>query len=261
MKRWHASLGWRSYRSTAELIPLDLWFIIITVRRRGYRTRKKQKQSRLYLLFILLILLGLYKWGFSFFINIIASTGSKRAQTAEEKDIIPPQRPILAATPEATNSANLIISGYTEAGVEVYYYVNGEQILFETSGNDGSFDTLAVLKEGDNAISVKAKDAEGNESESETRLVALDMEAPEITIAAPNDGQEFFGKQEEMVSITGSVSETEANFTINNIFVRLSNGEFSYALKLSQGENEIKFVAKDMAGNESEKTIKVTFIR
>jgi len=229
----------------------------------GYRNRRRKNLSRLYFLIVLIFVFVSFKWGFAFLIKIIAKTGgSTSKQVVEMEDLIAPQTPVISALPEATSSGLLKIEGYTEAGVEVEYLVNEKRVISEQTDDTGFYQAVLDLEEGENLIKVLARDKAGNESVSKPVKVIYDFKSPEIKVDSPTEGQEFFGHQEQMIFVSGEISEPEASLKINNTYVRLnSDGSFGLKLKLNEGENEIKLVATDPAGNVTEKTVKVTYVR
>ena len=203
-----------------------------------------------------------FKWGFSFLIEVIGKTGGNSTQTTELNDTVAPQTPVISALPEATNSAQIKIEGYTEADAEVEYLVNSRKVISEQTDESGFYKAVLDLEDGENLIQVTARDQAGNESSSEPVKVVYDFKTPEIKIVSPTDGQEFFGVQKQNISVYGEVSEADANLKINNTFVRLdNNGLFDQQVRLNEGENEIKLVATDMAGNLSEVVLKVSYVR
>ena len=135
-------------------------------------------------------------------------------------------------------------------------------MISELSDESGFYQATLSLEDGDNLIKVRAKDKAGNESISKPINVIYDFKVPELVIESPTDGQEFFGLQRQTISVKGEVSESDADLRINNTFVRFDReGLFNYKVKLNEGENEIKVVASDKAGNVVEKVLKVSYVR
>lgn len=248
-----------------DLLYINSFFgTLKTMAGRGsYRTQNKKRLSRFYVLIALVLVFVMFKWGFSFLIDIIAKTGGSAAQTSQtEGDLVAPQAPVISALPEATNSASLKVEGYTEADVEVEYFINGRRVLSETTDEIGFYEAVLNLESGENLIEIVAKDEAGNESRSKVSSVEYDFTSPEITIVSPEENQEIFGQLNQTLSVSGEVSEIDADLTINNTYVRLdSNGGFVQEIRLNEGDNEIKIVATDRAGNVSEETISVKYVR
>ena len=200
----------------------------------------------------------MFKWGVPLLMKVIAGQGTIR--TTQDEDIIPPQSPVLSALPEATNNASLPVEGYTEAGAELELLVNDTVSRSDVALENGFFSMQALLSQGSNRVYVKATDAAGNSSASEVKLVTLDNEPLELTVSHPRDGSEFFGKNSQVIDISGEVSKSEVQAVVNNSFLTVDKeGKFTHRYQLVGGDNEIKVVATDKAGNMAEKTIKVLY--
>ncbi len=198
------------------------------------------------------------KWGFPLFIKIIAGNGVEVKRT--EEDIIPPQTPILSALPEATNGAEIIIEGYTEGGANIELNVNDVLNKTDTAKDDGFFSLTASLQNGSNRIQVRAVDAANNASLSEIKLVNLDNEPVVLTIVSPKDGTEYIGKNSQAVEINGKVNKSNTQVLANNSFVDVArDGTFTHRLQLSNGDNNIKIVASDKAGNKDEVNLRLIY--
>lgn len=223
-----------------------------------YRQVKERKLSRFYLLLSVIFVVVMFKWGVPFFMEVIAGNGTIRK--TQEQDSIPPQTPALSALPEATNSPRLQIDGYTEAGASLQLLVNDTVSLTDTALENGFFSLQALLSDGANRIYVTATDKAGNSSTSEVKLVTFDNEPIELTIFSPRDGSEFFGKSNQVIDISGEVSKPEVQAVVNNSFLSVDReGKFVHRYQLSGGNNEIKVVATDKAGNMAEKVITILY--
>jgi len=118
------------------------------------------------------------------------------------------------------------------------------------------------LDEGKNEISVKAKDEAGNESFSATKKVEWDKEPLEMSVDNPQDGSEYFGQQNQTIEVNGLVNKPTAKVTINGLYTNInSEGVFSHALRLSEGDNTIEVVATDPAGNTSTVSLNVRYVQ
>lgn len=217
-----------------------------------YRNSQEKNRSRFYILLSVILVFVLFKWGIPVFVNLVAGTGS--IVQNQDKDVIPPQAPILSALPEATNSASLLIEGYTEANASLDILINDKISLTDKAKEDGTFATIATLAMGSNRVQVRAADEAGNISISEVKIVLFDSKPIEVTIISPTDGTEFFGRNSQIVDIRGEVNKPEAQVIINSSFVLVGkDGSFTHRFQLQNGSNEIKVVASDKAGNTAEK--------
>jgi bacillopeptidase F len=180
-------------------------------------------------------------------------------QAIETKDTVPPAPPRIQALDEATNSAKLKVKGFSEPGATLKLKLNGkeEEVVVDNEGQF-VFDDLA-LREGENKLIAVAVDAAGNESKT-SDLVSLvyDKEPPELTITSPEDGQEFFDDEKEV--LVAGETNTDARVNVNSFYAVVdTEGNFVKRLNLEEGENEIKITARDKAGNTTETTLSVRY--
>jgi hypothetical protein len=203
------------------------------------------------------------KWGVPLFVNLVAGpTATKGSLTSGDDDNIPPQTPIISALPEATNSARIRVEGFTEPKVEIWLWRNEEMLMTAQSDDSGSFGFDLDLTEGENRIQVKARDSQGNESESTIKTVVFDKSEIVITIESPADNSEIFGKTNQNLTVIGKVSKPEASVSVNGNFARVdSQGKFGATIRLNEGDNTVVVRATGRAGNTAEKiiTVRLTF--
>lgn len=225
-----------------------------------YRYRsKKNKSGLIYFILTVVFVFFMVKWGVPLFINLVAGpTGTKGGLLSSSEDNVPPQTPILSALPEATNSGQIQIEGYTEPNVEISVWRNEGMAASDKSDDQGSFKIDLRLTDGENRIQVKAKDDKENESESVVKTIIYDKSEITLTVESPADGAEVFGKNSQNLTVSGKVSQPEAAVTVNGRFARVDGeGKFSVAIRLNEGDNDLVVKAVGRAGNAAEKTIKV----
>lgn len=182
------------------------------------------------------------------FLGDLKSSG----RPVDKSDIIPPAPPQITIAYEATNSAQIDISGYSEPGAIIYLTDNGENVGNVVTTENGSFrfsDT--TLKSGNNTFSAIAVDQAGNKSQlSENESVFYSNKPPELNVEV---GTPTGGK----VDIKGSTNGTR--LLVNDRLIILSaEGKFQTQLAVNSGENTLTFVATDRAGNQTKKEVKVT---
>jgi len=74
------------------------------------------------------------------------------------------------------------------------------------------------------------------------------------------DGTEYIGKNSQTVEINGKVNKPNTQVLANNSFVDVGrDGTFSHKMQLSAGDNTIKIVASDKAGNKDEVELKLIY--
>ncbi len=228
------------------------------------RLVRKERQKLVKQTFLLIIASILILFGFIFvvipgFIRIINAFLSD-ASSLNPIDTLPPQVPIVSAPVQATNSAQLLITGFGEAGSTLVFLLNGNRDQEITIQDTGDFEIDATLLEGENTVSAYAIDAAKNESAvSKSYLVLLDTEKPSIQITNPSEGQEIQGRANQDLTITGK-TEPKSRILINDRLVFPdSEGAFTHRIRLSEGENNLKFTVTDQGGNVLEQEYKVTF--
>ncbi len=203
-------------------------------------------------LFIFIIMPGAIR----LFFKIIDKTAAEN----QNKDDIPPQVPFIAAPPDATNSAQIKLSGYGEADSELIFIVNGNQKDKTRISADGSFNYELKLESGDNEIEIYSVDEAGNESRSSKIYnVILDRDPPELELEKPKDGDFIQYRKNQNTQVEGK-TEAKAKIYLNGKLIFAdSEGNFYSSYRLDQGKNELKFEIYDQAGNLTEKEIEVEY--
>lgn len=225
-----------------------------------FSTRRRKSGSGLvYFILAVVFVVVMFKWGLPWFVNILAGpTGPKVTDINTSDDIVPPQTPTLFPLPEATNSATILVEGYTEADAEINVYRDDDLANTDRSDEKGVFKVELKLNEGENRIQVRARDSKGNESQSVVRTVIYDKSGVNLTVDSPTDDTEIFGQKNQNVPFTGKVSKPEATVTVNGNYARVNaDGNFTVTVRLYQGDNNILVRAVDRAGNVAEKTVRV----
>ena len=223
-----------------------------------YRRTQEKGRSRFYIFLSVVFVIVMVKWGVPLFVGILAGEGVVIDKTV--KDVIPPQSPTLSSLPEATNSSIVSVEGYTEGKSIVELMINDVLAKTDTAKDDGTFLLTGDIKTGSNRVQIRAVDESGNASLSEIRLITLDKEPLELTIASPKDGTEYFGKNSQNLEIVGKANKANTQIVANNSFIDVNrDGTFVHKLLLTSGENIIKVLATDKAGNLDEVTLRVFY--
>lgn len=239
----------RSYRHTYSYSPSS-----------SLRDEEVAAYRRLALAVALVILFsgGLYLWG----VDAVAVLGSFWSQFFPQTQNLQPGNltstsettllaPNLDPLPLQTNNPQEIqIRGWAQSGYEVRVYLNDKPIGQLLAGKDGRFslDTQNLpLVEGKNKFYATTLKGSRESKPSQIQEVIYDKTPPklEVTLSEVNP-------KEVSVEISGS-SEPRATVTINGhrAIVTLQ-GTFTYTLtNLQNGENRVKVVARDEAGNET----------
>lgn len=210
---------------------------------------------------IIVVLFLLFKFGISALINFslfLSGKGGETNLTNSQNSINFIPSPVLNPIVPATNSAQIIITGISQKDRKIELFLNSRKIDETDTEDNGEFRFEPTLKKGTNTISVRAVYKDKKSDTSEKYIVEYKDTAPKLEISTPSDGASF-KKEDKSVEIKG---QTDANVTVtvNGFFaVTSENNSFSYVLQLHDGDNEVKILAVDNAGNKSEKTIKVNY--
>lgn len=199
-------------------------------------------------------------WGFPLFVRVVGFLGDLKSRSEENLvgDTIPPIAPRISYIPEATNSATMPLSGFTEPNVKVVVSFNQE--IIETSANEeGNFSVeKIILTEGENSLSLWAEDEAENKSEAtEVFEIIYDIQPPDLNIEFP---QNKVALEEQNIEVKGQ-TEPSARVLVNDHVVIIDEvGGFVENLTLREGGNEIVIIAQDNAGNETKESISVTYL-
>ncbi len=234
--------------------------------KRSRLSRKIEKQTKrgilLGLLGIIIVLVMLMKFGIpllvKFSLLISESTAPKQQQLPNETVFIAP--PILNPLPNnATNSANVILSGLSSPEANIEVFINSNSFGKTKTTKNGDFSFEIALKPGKNVIKAVVNSKDNKQSGFSTPITIVYRNAPpSLNIVSPSDGQSF-SKDQDTIQVSGS-TDFDVKVTVNDFWAILDeNGNFSYNLILKPGDNQIKVVATDQAGNKKEKEIKVTY--
>jgi len=222
--------------------------------------QRTKKNLALNILGIFLIILLVLKFGIPFLVNLslfLSGQKNNQVQTViQDTTFIAP--PVLDSFPEATSSANVVISGIASKDQTVNLYINGNLTDNIKTKDDGKFVFKETISPGDNTIQTKAA-VNGKESDfSNTIVTTLKSAPPSLNVISPSDGQSF-SKDQNTANVTGT-TDPDVKVTVNGFWaITDSGGNFSYDLPLQNGDNTIKVDAIDLAGNKTEKTIKVNY--
>jgi hypothetical protein len=226
------------------------------------REKNNLKQAGKYLLLTLITLVLLVKFGLPGLIRLASFWGELKAssQPVDKVNSPAPAAPTLIPLAEATNSARIKIRGYAQAGMTVKLYRNGLAIEDSLVDAEGNFTFQDInLKEGENEFFAEAVDPDGNSSQpSKIDTIIYDSAAPFLIIDRPAANQRFFDK-DSPINISGQ-AETDSQLTINHKFILVDDeGKFTVDWPLESGDNQLDFLARDPAGNETRQTLTVNY--
>jgi bacillopeptidase F len=206
------------------------------------------------------VLFLLFRFGIDLLVSFSAfisgSGGSQGTISNNQINFIPP--PILNPLSPATNSAQITISGKAIKDQTIFLYVNDIGVDQTDVNKDGVFIFEQALKNGDNQIKVRAE-YKGKKSDfSDSFSVVFKNSPPTLDVSSPTDGQSF--KKDQNTTYVSGKTDSGVTVTVNGFWAVVDdNNNFSYTLSLQNGDNQIKIVALDQAGNRAEKNLKINY--
>lgn len=176
-----------------------------------------------------------------------------RNQTVSPRQANSPP-PIFVDVPLATNKTKINLKGFATPKSSVVLFVNGPKVGSVIADSSGEFlFTNVELNKAKNTIFARV----GN-TKSAVITIEYDGEAPKIELEGLKD-KDKVENLNDRIEIKGKLNE-KAEITINDkIVIQRPDNTFSFLLGAKEGEVEIKIKAKDLAGNISEKNLKVQY--
>ncbi len=222
--------------------------------------KKTKKTIILSILGIILILFLLVKFGIGILVNFSLFLAGSKDQSglnnSNQINFIAP--PTLNPLPSATNSARIVISGKSSKERTVELFIDNDLTNEAQTDENGNFTFTQTLKEGDNQIKTRVNYKNKKSDFSISFGVLYKNSEPLLEITYPTDGQSF-KKDQNSVGVAGK-TDLGVNITVNGFWAVIDdNNNFSYNFPLQNGDNEIKIVATDQAGNKAEKSIRVNY--
>lgn len=229
--------------------------------RLSQRTEKRTKKTIiLTTLGIVVILFLLIRFGttvlIGFSILLAGKDSASPAVNNSSVNFVP--APVLNSLPVATNSAQVVITGQGESNETIKLYINNSLTDTASTDNNGKFSFSENLQTGSNQIEATALKNNKTSAYSDIVTVTYNNTPPTLTVNTPSDGQSF-SKDQNTALVTGK-TDPNVTVTVNGFWAVIDeNNNFSYNLPLQNGDNQIKIIATDQAGNKTEKDIKVTY--
>lgn len=194
---------------------------------------------------------------FSVFVERIRGNTKDLTQTGKTVLLAP----ILEPIPQATNSATIAIHGTAQPDTTLLLFLNGDEYKRIDIDTSGTFSVDAIsLPAGTVTISARSTHSDGSVSDiSNTITTIIDRTPPEIIITKPQDNDTINDGTNRAV-VEGK-TDPDAKVTVNDrIIIIRSDGSFNYTLPVQDGENTLRFVSTDPAGNSIEIERKITYV-
>lgn len=223
--------------------------------------RREQKRLLFSLVGIIALILFLAFFGLKilvgFSVLVMRIKGAGPSPTPTQSILI---APILDPQPEATNSGSLTITGTGTGGTALILYLNDTEAKKMALPDDGTFSIPLTLKDGTNTLSAKITDDKGNISNlSNVISVTVKKAAPILQVDQPTDGSTVTSDQ-NTITVNGKAEEN-TTVTVNGRLAIVSSidGSFRLTYGLSEGDNVLRIIATDAAGNQTTIDRKVTY--
>lgn len=224
-----------------------------------YEQKKALNQSVVLIAVSIGILLLFFFVLLPFSIRVYESIVQKKS-SGGVADVIPPQTPVLNSLPSATNSAELVVSGYGEGDTKMDLFQNGGKVAETTADTTGAFVFSDIpFQDGDNVLYVVSTDSTNNSSESPKYTVVFDTTPPILTVDQPTDGSTVNDRRNQLAAVKGTTEKGVRIYINDKLVFPDASGAFSGSYQLQQGDNTITVRAVDDAGNEKDQLIKVTY--
>ncbi|NBJ69278.1 MULTISPECIES: S8 family peptidase [Clostridia] len=165
------------------------------------------------------------------------------------------EQPVIISPKDGTitNEKEVTVKGTASPTTTIQLMNNGKELDSAEIGDDGSFAIPAVLSEGENELTAVSLLEGTTTGESEPVNITLDTKKPELTIDSPKDKDKF---NRETVTVEGTVSDDHLDVVkVNGKKAKVENGKYSKRMLLDNGNNKIKVVAQDEAGNKTKEQI------
>jgi len=230
-------------------------------RSRLNRRNNDQVTKKTVLLGILTIILaiGVLVFGLPLLIRFSIFLGQGKSSKTVADKVLPPLAPRLVLPFEATNTATVAIQGFAEAKVNVELFKNDVSVGKTEVTDNGDFGFSGInLDTGDNNFTaVASTDKTGSGEKSSPVDLVYDTTPPNLVLTNPSE--DSLSVDSADFDITGT-TDKGSSVTINGHVAMVDdNGNFKLKWQLNTGENDLEIVAQDAAGNQTRKTIKITY--
>lgn len=200
--------------------------------------------------------------GIPFLVRMAIFMGDLRTNgvTIDKNDLIPPGPPIILSDFDATYSATISVGGVAESGATIYLDSNGKSVGEVVVDDSGTWRVDDVsLDPGDNLFEAVAVDLSGNKSQiSKLVKIWFSNKKPALEISFPVNGYVVSGGSGKIE--IGGMTDPKVHLTMNDRLVIVGgDGKFLTTYNLTLGDNPLNLVAKDKAGNVTQKEISVKY--
>ena len=229
------------------------------------REKRELKQAIILIIATIVLLVAFIFWGLPAIAGFVGNNLIKSDGKTTDSLALSPTAPILTDIPEATNSASIDVNGTALAGGEVSLFVNGVESSKIAVPDSGEFVIPNVkMPEGSNKIYAICYSSATKLTSDNSRehVVLIDLAKPKLEVKSPASDSVFHGERERLVNILGSYDEDGTRVYVGDrMAIGNADNTFNVSYQLVEGDQEIKIVARDKAGNETEQILKLRWER
>lgn len=207
------------------------------------------------------IVVGMVGWGVPLMARLAGMLITQDSGVGGVEELAP-AAPVFSDVPEATNSGRVSIGGFAQPGVEVTLLIDGLEKGLVLTDEAGVFEFEQIeIGEGESKVEAYSVSSRGSKSElSRGYLIRVDRTPPELVLSAPENGQVYRGQGERIAVFQGMVDEEGVKVYVGERMAIVSTDDtFQLSYQLIEGEQEVEVRAVDKAGNETKKTISLTW--
>ncbi len=254
--------------SEKELVhPLDESDIISAEPMKRSRLQQARASRSLHTIILLaigtiIILVLFFVFGIQLLINFSLFlgkvNGNDKVVSKSDTDEVFAAPPTLTASAKVVKDPSVSITANGQKDEEIQLFVNNSLVdKKKVSDTSVTFDKVP-LKGGANTITAKAVAGKHESDLSEPLKVIYRQKAPDLDIDTPKDGDAFSGSV-SILKVKGKTA-SYAKVTVNGAWTIMDDsGTFTYDYHMQSGDNTIKVVSTDEAGNTTEKDVKFTY--
>ena len=164
----------------------------------------------------------------------------------------PPAKPTVGTVggpiPQVATGTSMTLGGTKTPGTSIW--INGAQVV--AMNDETTWSIVLTLVEGDNELTILAKDAAGASSTNVTISIIVDTAPPIVTFqpAAKTNLTPF--------SVSGTVDDSLTTVVINGLTAGRTKRNFSVAVPLALGLNTLQLTATSPNGYVTQRTYQVT---
>ena len=212
-------------------------------------------------IFTVIVIILILTFGLPLLIKFSVFLGdAKRGNTSELKEsVLPPLPPRIILPFEATNSSKVDVKGLAEKNLMIELLKNDVSIGKVAANDVGEFSFSDIsLDQGESVFTAIAINDSGVSSEP-SKEVKLKFSDKKPTLSMLNPTEDSLKVSSSDFDVIGQ-SDKGVSVTVNGSVAMVDeNGKFKIKLQLNTGNNQVEIIVRDVAGNETRKTLTINY--